>query len=331
MDPVQALAILSLGAFVTVLVTALFYVFTVRPRLLEPVSLSSVGMLDDALREELLEQRAAVRALNDALQRHTAHLEAAAQASGSDALGGLQSVLASQTDAVETITRLLDAQAARLDRVDSRLEEQTLRLDRLETTLARTVSAPRPSSALDPLAAQIQEQANRLVTIGSRLDEWVASRSREDQQLAEHARILAELDRELAAQAQVVQQLDARVTEHTTMLITAASERRQQGGMLERVAQQIGQLLSMVTQLGAVPLRPGQDRLTDIRGIGPVYAGKLYEAGIQTFEQLAQMTPDDLYRLIDQPQWRMRSIDAESWIEQAAQRAARQQQSESTS
>ena len=67
MDPVQALAILSLGAFVTVLVTAIFYIFTVRPRLLEPVPLANTGLLDDSLREELLEQRAAVGALNKAL------------------------------------------------------------------------------------------------------------------------------------------------------------------------------------------------------------------------------------------------------------------------
>jgi len=78
----------------------------------------------------------------------------------------------------------------------------------------------------------------------------------------------------------------------------------------------------MVTQLGAVPLRPGQDRLTEIRGIGPVYAGRLYKAGIQTFAQLASMTPDELYRLLDEPKWRLRAIDAESWIRQAAARAA---------
>ena len=55
MEPVQAFAILSLGAFVTVLVTALFYVFSVRPRLLEPVPLESVGMLDEAIKADLLE------------------------------------------------------------------------------------------------------------------------------------------------------------------------------------------------------------------------------------------------------------------------------------
>ena len=57
-----------------------------------------------------------------------------------------------------------------------------------------------------------------------------------------------------------------------------------------------------------------QDRLTDIKGIGPVYSGKLHEAGIHTFKQLASLTPDELVALINVPAWR---IDAESWIEQA--------------
>ena len=90
MDPVQALAILSLGAFATVLVTAIFYIFTVRPRLLEPVPLANTGLLDETLREELLEQRAAVGALNKALAQHAAQLEAAAGAAGGDVYAGLR-------------------------------------------------------------------------------------------------------------------------------------------------------------------------------------------------------------------------------------------------
>jgi predicted flap endonuclease-1-like 5' DNA nuclease len=317
MDPVQALAILSLGAFLTVLVTAVFYVFTVRPRLLEPVSLASLGLLDEELRQDLAEQRSVVEGLNAALAHHAEQLAEAAHITSEEAFAGVQGMLRSQTDAVQALTGLLTAQTDQLARLDERTNHQDEKLDRIESRLDSHAGAPVPAPDYERLYSLIQAQADRLVSISARLDEWVTTSARGNDKLAEHARILAELDRELAAQAQVVQRLDAKVGEHTTMLVTAASERREQAGLLERALQQIAQIVPLLNKLVAAPPRPGQDRLTDIKGIGPVYAGKLYEAGIQTYRQLAAMTPEEVYTLISQPQWRMRSIDAESWIEQA--------------
>lgn len=336
MDPVQALAILSLGAFVTVLVTAIFYVFTVRPRLLEPVPLTSVGLLDEALREELLEQRAQVRALNEALRQHAAQLEGAAQGSGDEVYAELREMLVAQRDAIDALQTLLTAQGQRLDAQDERLirletmvaalPSQTAldeRLARLESLLAGRLTPPRTEET-SAATGLLQQQAERLLSLSQRLDEWVMGRSRDHAQLAEHARVLAELDREMAAHASILHRLDERVAEHTTLLVTEAAERRQQASLLDRVAAQVGQLVQMVGQLGAVPLRPGQDRLTDIRGIGPVYAGRLYKAGIHTFAQLAAMTPAQVKALLDEPAWRLRSIDVEGWIQQAAERATGQ-------
>lgn len=324
MDPVQALAILSLGAFLTVLVTAIFYVFTVRPRLLEPVSLASLGLLDEGLRRDLADQRTAVEELNAALSHHTEQLTSAAHTISAEAFADVQGMLRLQTDAVQSLTGLLNAQADRLAQFDARLDRQDEKLDRLDSRAAQATPAPN----YEGLNSLIQAQADRLVTISARLDEWMATSAHTNDKLAEHARILAELDRELAAQAEVVQRLDARVSEHTTMLVTAASERREQAGLLERALQQIAQMVPLLNKLVAMPPRPGQDRLTDIKGIGPVYAGKLYEAGIQTYRQLAAMTPEEVYALINLPQWRMRSIDAQSWIEQAKHLASQREKVE---
>lgn len=337
MDPVQALAILSLGAFVTVLVTAIFYIFTVRPRLLEPVPLTSVGLIDEALREELLEQRAQVQALSEALRQHAAHLETAARGTGEDGFAGLREMLIAQRDAIDTLQGLLSAQKQRLDSQDERLGRLENmfaasqapvaaldeRLAHLENLLAERLP-PARAEDVSPVSGLLQEQAERLLTLSHRLDEWVMGRSRDHAQLAEHARVLADLDREMAAHASILHRLDERIGEHTTLLVTEAAERRQQVTLLDRVARQVGQLMQMVGQLGAVPLRPGQDRLTDIRGIGPVYAGRLYKAGIHTFAQLAAMSPAQVKELLDEPAWRLRSIDVESWIRQAAERAAGQ-------
>lgn len=327
MEPVLALAIVSLGAFVGVLVTSMFYVWTVRPRLsgLEP--LSAVGTLDELLQEEFAEQRAVVEKLNVALAHHTEQLTASAGAAPGPAWADLRGVLNSQTDAVQTFTRLLNEQATRLAGIDDRLDRQYEKLNRLEGTIDAHLAAPPPTTD-QPLTALIQAQADKLVQIGAQLDEWAAVRARGEEKLTEHARILAELDRELAAQAQTVRLLDTKVSEHTTMLVTAATERREQAGLLQRVLDQVGQMVPALNKVAKAPLRPGQDRLTDIRGIGPVYASKLYEAGIQTYRQLASLTPDELYALMDVPKWRLKSVDGPSWIEQAKQLASQREKVE---
>jgi predicted flap endonuclease-1-like 5' DNA nuclease len=336
MEPVQALAIVSLGAFVGILITALIYVVTVRPRLLEPESLSAVGALDERLHAELVEQRVAVEKLNSALAHHTEQLTAsAAGAASGEAFADLRGVLSSQTDAVKTFTGLLDEQAAKLAGLDARLSRQDDKLDRLESKLDSRLIAPSSGADQEQLTALIQAQADKLVQIGARLDEWTAARTRSgetlDEKLTEHARVLAELDRELAAQAQIVRMLDTKVNEHTTMLVTAATERREQAGLLQRILDQIGRVVPAVSKAAKAPPPPGQDRLTDINGIGPVYASRLYEAGIQTFRQLAAVTPEELYTLLNLPRWRVRSVDAASWIEQAEHLASQREKVEKIS
>jgi len=334
MDPVQALAILSLGAFVTVLVTAIFYIFTVRPRLLEPVPLQALGMLDDTLKMELDEQRAVVERLNTALTQHAAKLEAVAvQTPAFDGFDTLHAMLRSQAETVESLQGLLVKQFSQLTGIDERLSRheslllQVLqqpgdmmaktrsgletRLDQIDQRLDSLV----PSTPPDHLGEMIQAETDKLVAISARLDEWAAASAQGSETLVEHARIMAELDRQLATQAQILQRLDARVSDHTTMLTTAASESQAQAGILDRLMKLIGDLFPLIGELVEKPPRPTQDRLTDIKGIGPVYAGRLYEAGIHTFRQLAAMTPDELDALIAAPKWR--AIDAESWIEQA--------------
>ncbi len=376
MDSVQALAILSLGAFVTILVTALVYLLTVRPRLLEPVPMEAVGLLDDTLRDELSEQRTVVEQLNTALAHHTRQLEAAAGPAGpgAEAVGSLREMLQAQSETVHSLTGLINAQSTRLSDLGERLsrQEATLNrtaeqvatlggtmlpdlvakvegqdnkifhlaekldtaapdesLSRLEGQMAQVSTRLGDLASAGPLADLIQQQADRLQRISARLDEWADASTQRDRKLAEHARILAGLDRELAAQAELSQKLDDKVGEHTTMLVTAAKERREQAGLLERIGTQIGDVLALLKQKATQPPRPSQDRLTDIKGVGPIYGGKLYEAGIYTFQQLAAMTPEELDTLIGAPKWR--AIDAESWIEQARHLASHREKVEGQS
>ncbi len=66
--------------------------------------------------------------------------------------------------------------------------------------------------------------------------------------------------------------------------------------------------------------RPVPDPLDKIKGIGAVYKRKFNEAGIYTFEQLSELSPEQIADIIQPQSWQ--KIDAEAWIEQARQFAA---------
>jgi predicted flap endonuclease-1-like 5' DNA nuclease len=62
-----------------------------------------------------------------------------------------------------------------------------------------------------------------------------------------------------------------------------------------------------------MPVR--QDRLTDIKGIGPSYANRLHEFGVFTFRQLAALTPDEIISMMNMGTSAL--MNPQSWIEQA--------------
>ena len=56
------------------------------------------------------------------------------------------------------------------------------------------------------------------------------------------------------------------------------------------------------------------DDLSKIRGVGPTYTQKLNEAGIFTFEQLSQTSPENIRQVTGDTRW-----DPEQWIVQASE------------
>jgi hypothetical protein len=63
------------------------------------------------------------------------------------------------------------------------------------------------------------------------------------------------------------------------------------------------------------PVIAVRDRLTLIKGIGPIYESRLVAAGIGTFAALARCTPDQIESIIQPEPWRR--VDLESWVRQA--------------
>lgn len=61
------------------------------------------------------------------------------------------------------------------------------------------------------------------------------------------------------------------------------------------------------------------DSLEQIRGIGTSFAKRLNDAGVYTYAQLAELTPDRVREIVAAKKWH--KIDPESWIAEAKQRS----------
>ncbi|MBI1296938.1 hypothetical protein GC175_18455 [bacterium] len=74
-----------------------------------------------------------------------------------------------------------------------------------------------------------------------------------------------------------------------------------------------------------VLIKAEPDSLEAIHGIGPVFARRLREEGIEYFEQLAQLTPERIHAIIA-PIRSSHMIDAERWIDEARTFAEKREQ-----
>ncbi len=61
--------------------------------------------------------------------------------------------------------------------------------------------------------------------------------------------------------------------------------------------------------------KPARDDLTQIKGIGPTYAERLNSAGVHSFADLSQLTPDRLQEILGEAG--SQRAEREAWIEQA--------------
>ena len=386
MDAVQALAILSLGAFLTVLVTAVVYAVVLRPRLLqeEPVDVGDT-LARSLLHDELHQQRIAIEQLADTVERHVPDgRETALMAP--EQRDELQASLRTQTEAAEALKTLLDDLALQISWVDGRhtyyedkLDQIASRLDALAAariddslvaeeqsdaasadeafvaatspesmeqvliqlrSLAPANAVERlmiqveqvskrlddmvPATAHEAMATMLSEQAAQLAEVNTQLQAWAAR----DSQVVDSARLLAEVDQRLASQTEITAQIDAKMSESTALLQETVAERREQAGLLQKTGDLLDKLYPTLDRVSSAHIPRVRDRLTDINGIGPVYAAKLYEAGVDTFEELAALSSEEIQSIVGLPRWRLRVSEMLSWIEQAKMLAVRREKLE---
>ncbi|NDJ86240.1 MAG: hypothetical protein GYB66_10170 [Chloroflexi bacterium] len=269
-DPVLALAIISLGAFVGVLVSTFIYASTIRPRLLE---------------------------------------------SSDSELQHVQQTLAEQVQTVRALQLTLDAHSQRLLVYVDKLESQGELNQTIEAQLQAIRSEQRDLLHQDPineLRHLLSEQCDALDAMYSVV--------KDNRQILRAQR--QSLTRQLATSSAILQRL-------TTLMETSPQMSEEQ---MAALLSQIDHLAKVVQGLSGSPARttsrtrsqkPLPTRLTDIKGIGPVFSGILHEAGIHTFEDLAELSAEELDALLKLPKWR--KVDTQDWIDQARELSQIQQ------
>ncbi len=83
------------------------------------------------------------------------------------------------------------------------------------------------------------------------------------------------------------------------------------------VSTQEVETISIPTPLVTAPVSEARKRdpLIDIYGIGEAFEKRLFNAGIYTFEELANTSPQRLREIINPESWQ--KIEPESWIAEA--------------
>jgi predicted flap endonuclease-1-like 5' DNA nuclease len=156
---------------------------------------------------------------------------------------------------------------------------------------------------------------------------WVPPRPVEErliaalEALAARDRLLAERARRLAALEDVADRLAAASARGDMLSEDLAALRRARRADLAERDRRIGELEALLARAGWDTGIP--DDLKRIKGIGPVIEGLLHQAGITTFQQIADLSAEDGRRVGDLLGRFRGRIERDGWITQAAELAGR--------
>ncbi len=350
MDPILALAILTFLIFLALCVLGLVYLAIIRPGLLaqeraaappaprpatpDPVTrgiggggdslplenadiadlketldslLASVVSGNTRNSQQLDAQLEKIRQIHERLNVQDAHLTQLGQR-----MDSLREDIQQQEGLMKNATNILQelGQTGALAILAGRMADMGEVVDSLagqltdQEDLVREIHAQAaPAYASETLYSMLAEQAQMLDRLAVRLQAV-------DSQLPEGG---PGLDDEATQLHATLTQLQTQITQQETLLHDLAA-----GEMSDKLDDILSKLNKVDSSVSVVKSRkpPAHaDRMTDIKGVGRVFASMLAERGIDTFEELTAFSPDELRNLFTVPRWR--GIDAESWIEQA--------------
>jgi predicted flap endonuclease-1-like 5' DNA nuclease len=205
-------------------------------------------------------------------------------------------------------------------------ESAALRND-LDRCRAETVRLQNDLTATANLA---QQRASEIAVLQAALDNARAELAQVRQQLSEREERIAGLEASRQSELQRAEQepVSTHAAPETVLLqgVAAPSPATFVTARLaeDEVATELARLraeLEEERRIHALLRGSRRDPLIDINGIGPVYEKRLNEAGIQTFAELAALTPERIRAIIKPETWQL--IEPEKWIKEARLRLSK--------
>ncbi len=285
---------------------------------------AAVGGLESQIQEvrsQLENERdQAQRAASSLKAAEARFLELSGVASSMAALSAQVADARARSVALEQVVadreRRIEGLSAQVAQADRALTDRAAALDdaRDQARMARAaMEAPAPipeppAEAADPAGGRAtRPEVERLVAAGSEKDQQISILRR---QLDESMSSLRRAMSELAARDLQLTRAAVRLEEHGDAAAKAAAPPVAPAGLGSFEASAPAE-----AEVAARPTPPPADALEEIIGIGPTIARRLRLAGIKTYKQIAESTPDQLEEVARLPDWRKSNFKA--WIEQA--------------
>lgn len=312
---ILSFAILSLGAFVAVLVAAIgYYLLAEREASAEDDDTLHAGggaQLDE-LKTRLsdiqtqLDQTPDQVGLQETIEKIQTQLLDINQrlTTGFD----VQSKIAVDAKSIYKEMPVFGTRFDLLNQQINALADQLIQQDAILQAIHRQVNGT------ETLYGLISQQAVFINQMAGKFDAGIPN----DAELTQYGHLLDGMQAQLRQQHAELQDL---IRHQTGLIHQNTTQESEYKALLEQVREKLDDIDTDVDVIKARKPTSAK-RLTDIKGVGPVYAGLLHEAGIHNFEQLAALSLEELRNLVKVPSWRR--INAEEWLEQARLFASQQ-------
>ncbi|NJM41108.1 MAG: hypothetical protein HC853_10170 [Anaerolineae bacterium] len=219
-----------------------------------------------------------------------------------------------------------------LDSLEGQLQDTLAKVDAQNATIADLISEAKASS--ETLSLQQSSHDNEVANLSAQLQ---TANAQATMRASEHAAEMTQLEKQLQQARTELNTANARIGTHADGIGELMKQLEAARAELEtlRAAQPIPQKTEAAntpaqfvqlpkTRKAKAPKadkadNTSEDNLTDIVGIGAVYAKRLRKEGVRTFKALAKLKPAQLQKIINPNKWQM--LDFDSWIEQARTRS----------
>ena len=261
----------------------------------------------------------------------------------------LTTAVAENTQFEDTIARQLAEIEAGREQVqvsikanDALKEELQALQDRLEELEGLQVRAEEKAGTAvaenNRLIGDVQLMEAEIATLESKIEQLTQAEAQSPPRLPDLEQNVLAAQAQLAA---VEAERDAAQTQLEQVELASAEQKAQIDTLKQQVqaAEKVKQELAVAQeklQTADVHIQKLQDTMDDvkikmnysgknqlqlIRGIGPTYARRLNEFGIQTFTDLAECQPDQIASIIKKKEWQ--AVNIQDWLDEAKALAAR--------